>query len=116
MANLTQKTAKRERRHHRIRAKVVGTEERPRLAVYRSNTSIYVQLINDEVGKTIASADSRTVAGTGSREKARAVGTEVASRARALGVTKVVFDRGGFLYTGMVKELADGARAGGLEF
>jgi large subunit ribosomal protein L18 len=117
MATATnKKTEKRERRHHRIRAKVSGTATRPRLAVYRSNKFIYAQLIDDGAGKTLAAADSRTVQGTGSREKARAVGTLVAERAKALGVSAAVFDRGGFLYTGMVKELAEGARAGGLQF
>jgi large subunit ribosomal protein L18 len=116
MATLTQKTEKRERRHHRIRAKVVGTALRPRLCVYRSNKFIYAQIINDETATTLAAYDSRTATGTGSREKARVVGTEVAKRAQAAGVTAVVFDRGGFLYTGMVKELADAAREAGLQF
>lgn len=116
MANLTQKTEKRERRHHRIRAKVIGTALRPRLAVYRSNKFIYAQVINDETATTLAAFDSRTAIGQGSREKAHAVGTEVAKRALAVGVSAVVFDRGGFLYTGMVKELADAARTAGLQF
>ncbi len=116
MANRTQKTEKRERRHHRIRAKVVGTAARPRLAVYRSNTFIYAQIINDETGTTLVAQDSRTALGTGSREKARVVGAGIAKKALDLGVTAVVFDRGGFLYAGMVKELADGAREAGLQF
>ena len=115
MSKASIKTDKRERRHGRIRAKVVGTAERPRLAVYRSNTTIYAQLIDDAKRVTLAAADSRTVAGN-ARERARAVGTVLAGLAKKAGVTKAVFDRGGFLYTGAVKELAEGARESGLEF
>ena len=116
MSNTTIKQQKRYRRHHRIRAKVVGTPECPRLAVYRSNTALYAQLIDDTTAKTLASADSRSVAGTGVREKARAVGTKIAELAKGAHITKAVFDRGGFLYAGSIKELAEGARAGGLTF
>ena len=116
MDKATVKTQKRERRHHRIRAKVAGTSDCPRLAVYRSNTALYVQLIDDTTGKTIAAADSRKATGAGARERARVVGTTVAEAAKKAGVTKVVFDRGGFLYAGTIKELADSARAAGLIF
>ncbi|MBP9760197.1 MAG: 50S ribosomal protein L18 [Candidatus Pacebacteria bacterium] len=110
------KQEKRVRRHHRIRAKVQGTAECPRLAVYRSNTALYAQLIDDVSAKTIASVDSRKATGTGAREKARFVGTHIAEKAKGIKVTKVVFDRGGFLYAGTIKELADSARTGGLIF
>ena len=117
MTTRTTSTAlKRARRHHRIRAKVAGTAERPRLAVFRSNRALYVQLINDDTQVTVAACDTRSVSGDGAREKARTVGALIAERARAIGVTKAVFDRGGFLYTGTIKELAEAARAGGLAF
>lgn len=116
MAQRTQKTAKRDRRHHRIRAKVSGTALRPRFAVYRSNKFIYAQVINDETATTLVAYDSRKATGASAREKARTVGAEIAKRARAEGVTSVVFDRGGFLYTGMVKDLAEAARNEGLQF
>jgi len=95
---------------------MAGTAECPRLAVYRSNKSIYAQLINDETHTTLAAADSRKAKGATPREKARAVGILIAEAAKKAGVTKVVFDRGGFLYTGAVKELAEGARESGLTF
>ena len=114
MATVNQKTAQRTRRHRRIRAKVVGTAARPRLAIYRSNRFVYAQVIDDEAGTTLVAGDSRTAPGNGSREKARAVGRMLAEKALALKVTAVVFDRGGFLYTGVIKELAEGAREGGL--
>lgn len=110
------KTDKRYRRHFRIRAKVKGTAERPRLAVYRSNRFVYAQLINDESGTTLAASDTRTMKGSGARERARAVGKDIAEKASKLGVSKVVFDRGGFFYTGVIKDLADSAREAGLTF
>ena len=116
MDTSTHKRKQHARRHNRIRAKVSGTAERPRLAVYRSNNIMYAQLINDETGATMLAADSRKAKGTTPREKARAVGTLIAEAAKKAGMTKVVFDRGGFLYTGAVKELAEGAREGGLIF
>jgi large subunit ribosomal protein L18 len=116
MDKTTYKTGLRARRHNRIRAKVSGTAERPRLAVYRSNRFVYAQLINDEKGVTIVAADSRTAKGATPRERARAVGTLIAEAAKKEGISAVIFDRGGFLYTGTVKELADGAREGGLTF
>lgn len=113
------KTQKRDRRHARIRAKVLGTVERPRLSVFRSNKFIYAQIINDETGKTLASAsDSSTkkVKEGGKVGAALIVGAEIAKKAKELNITKVVFDRGGYLYTGRVKAVSDGAREGGLSF
>lgn len=110
------KNEKRTSRHARIRAKVVGTSERPRLAVFRSNRFVYVQLINDETSTTIAAADTRTEKGDTPRARAEAVGVAIATKAKALGVTKVVFDRGGFRYQGTIAALADAARGAGLEF
>ena len=117
----SQRHAGRLRRHRRVRKKITGTAERPRLAVYRSNKHITVQLINDLDGHTVASAstvepDQRKL-GTGSNvDAAKRIGTLVAERAKAAGVTKVVYDRGGFLYHGRVAEAADAAREAGLEF
>ena len=106
----------REKRHNRLRHKVAGTATRPRLAVYRSNAAIYAQLIDDEAGKTIASADSRTEKKGTLSEKATVVGTTIAKKATDAKITEVVFDRGGFQYAGTVAALADAARAGGLKF
>jgi large subunit ribosomal protein L18 len=105
-------------RHRRVRAKVSGTAERPRLAVYRSNRGIFAQLIDDVAGHTIASASSLDgkVRGTKRSEAPAAVGRLVAERARDAGIARVVFDRGGYLYHGRVKALADAARESGLEF
>ena len=110
----------RERRHRRVRKKVSGTAERPRLAVFRSNKHIYAQVIDDVAGRTLASAatdDASLKDGNGSNiDAATKVGTLVAERAKAAGVDKVVFDRGGFGYHGRVAALADAAREAGLEF
>lgn len=115
--NKTQaKNAKRESRHRRIRAKAVGTETKPRLAVFKSNQFIYAQLIDDVAGKTLAAADSRKVTGDTPVARAAAVGTEIAKQAKAAKIETVVFDRGGFKYQGAVAALADGAREGGLAF
>ncbi len=103
------------RRHRRIRAKVIGTATRPRLSVFRSNRSIFAQLIDDEKAVTIAAASSARQNGT-SAEKAKAVGMSIAEKAQAKGVKTAVFDRGGYLYAGAIKALADGARGGGLVF
>ncbi len=116
MSNTNRKKEKRIRRHRRIRSTVVGTAQLPRLAVYRSNRFVYAQIIDDENGKTLTSTDSRKVDGKTMMEKARAVGVEVAKNATKLGIEKVVFDRGGFVFMGSIKELADGAREGGLKF
>jgi large subunit ribosomal protein L18 len=106
------------RRHRRVRSKVVGTAERPRLAVYRSNRGISAQVIDDAAGRTIAAASSqdRSLAKAKRAETPAAVGKLVAERAKDAGVATVVFDRGGYLYHGRVKALADAARQNGLEF
>lgn len=110
----------RARRHYRVRKKVAGTAERPRLAVFRSNKHISAQLIDDEEGRTLAAASTVEAAlrssATGNKAAAAAVGRLVAERAKAAGVSRVVFDRGGFRYHGRVAAVADAAREGGLEF
>lgn len=113
------KEGRRQRIHYRIRKKVGGTAERPRLSVYRSNRAIYCQLIDDVAGRTIAAASTKDkeVPNTGNKsEQSGAVGKLLADRAKAAGIENVVFDRGGYLYHGRVKALADGAREGGLKF
>ena len=112
--------AARHRRHVRIRKRLSGTTARPRLCVFRSLNQIYVQVIDDTTGRTVAAASSldpgaRSASGSKS-ERARAVGLAIAERARAAGVSQVVFDRGGYMYHGRVKALADAAREAGLEF
>jgi large subunit ribosomal protein L18 len=104
------------RRHVRVRRKIVGTAERPRLAVYRSNRHIYVQLIDDDAARTLASASDREVkaGGDGKTDVAKAVGELIAERAKATGVERAVFDRGGRLFHGRVAALAEGAREKGL--
>jgi large subunit ribosomal protein L18 len=105
------------RRHRRVRKKVVGTPDRPRLAVYRSNRHVYAQVIDDSAGRTLAAASSNPGANGGDpTERAKAVGKDLAEKAKAAGVTQVSFDRGGFRYHGRIKAVADGAREGGLEF
>jgi large subunit ribosomal protein L18 len=106
------------RRHRRVRSKVVGTAERPRLAVYRSNRGIAAQVIDDAAGRTIAAASSqdKSLAKTKRAESPAAVGKLVAERAKDAGIATVVFDRGGYLFHGRVKALADAARQNGLEF
>ena len=116
----TNKHALRQRRHFRVRKNVAGTPDRPRLAVFRSNKHIVAQVIDDISGRTIAAAstvekDLRQGPG-GTKDAAATVGRLVAERAKAAGVGKVVFDRGGFLYHGRIAALADAARAAGLEF
>lgn len=103
------------RRQRRIRAKVSGTATRPRLSVFRSNRAISAQLIDDEKAVTVASASSAKISGS-SAEKAKAVGKNIADQAKAKQIGTVVFDRGGYLYAGAIKALADGAREGGLKF
>lgn len=110
----------RQKIRYRIRKKVVGSAQRPRLSVFRSNSDIYVQLIDDASGVTLAAASSRdkdikAQKGTKS-EKSKLVGAALATKATALGVTACVFDRGGYLYHGRVKSVADGAREAGLQF
>ncbi len=114
------KLIKRQKIRYRIRKKVFGTATKPRLSVFRSNTDIYVQLIDDTSGVTIAAASSREkdiAAQTAPKvEKSKLVGAAVARKATELGITTCVFDRGGNLYHGRVKAVADGAREGGLQF
>ena len=115
-----QKQEARSRRHYRVRKKVEGSSDRPRLAVFRSNKHISVQVIDDLTGRTLAAASTveKDLRGgaTGNKDAATAIGKLVAERAKAAGVTRVVFDRGGFLYHGRVAAVADAAREAGLEF
>jgi large subunit ribosomal protein L18 len=110
------------RRHTRVREKISGTPDRPRLNIYRSLVEIYVQVIDDMAGNTLTSASSidqelrAKMNGLNKTEQAKLVGKAVAERAKAKGILKVVFDRGGYRYVGRVKALADAAREGGLEF
>jgi large subunit ribosomal protein L18 len=118
VSTLTKREA-RERRHRRIRGKVAGTAERPRLAVFRSNRGVFAQLIDDENGRTLAAASWLGLGKKVERsksEQAAEVGKALAKAAKAAGVETCVFDRGGYLYHGRVKALADGAREGGLRF
>jgi large subunit ribosomal protein L18 len=110
------KLQKRIRRHAKIRSQISGTATTPRLSFYKSNKSISVQIIDDTAGKTLVSAHSREVKGKSMMEKSVLVGESIASKAKAAKITKVIFDRGGFIYTGNVKALADAARKGGLQF
>ena len=119
MVSKKDKNAQRLKRHARVRAKISGTTERPRLAVYRSNANIYAQIIDDIKGVTLCSASSveKDFDGIGSnKEAAKKVGVKIAEKALAAGITEVVFDRGGYIYHGRVSELAAGAREGGLKF
>ena len=110
------KQQKRQTRHRRVRAKVVGTEARPRLSIYKSNTRLNAQLIDDMKGLVIAHASSAEEKGATPRERAEKAATTLAKRAKEKGVQTVVFDRGGFQYLGTVKAFADAARAAGLQF
>lgn len=122
MIQKADRNQKRKKRHLRVRKKIVGTAESPRLNVFRSGKNIYAQLINDENGTTLVSASTlepefrKTGKSGGTVEAAEIVGEIVAKKAVAKGYKKVVFDRGGYLYHGRVKALADGARKGGLDF
>jgi len=119
MSTKTKKES-RSRRRSRIRKKVIGTQEKPRLSVFRSLNHIYVQAIDDSSGKTLFAASSSEVKGkskgTGNRDAAKAVGELIASKCKDKGIESVVFDRGGYLYHGRVKALAEAARAAGLKF
>ena len=109
----------RRRRHIRVRRKISGTAERPRLCIYRSNSNIYVQIIDDVAGKTLVQAstlDKEIKTKYANKEAAKEVGTLIAKRAADNKITEVVFDRGGYIYHGVVKELAEAARQGGLKF
>ena len=119
MVNRVDSNKKRLQRHKRVRGKITGTAERPRLCVFRSSENIYVQIIDDTVGKTLVSASSvepEFGKEGGNKAAAKKVGELAAKRALEKGITNVVFDRGGYLYHGRVKELADGAREAGLNF
>jgi large subunit ribosomal protein L18 len=113
----TIKNLRRTRIKRAIRAKIAGTAERPRLTVYRSNSALYAQLVDDLAGKTIMSATSYTKDKVNNNmEAAKKVGLAIAAKAKAAGIEKVVFDRNGYLYHGRIKSLAEGAREGGLQF
>ena len=122
MGKIKSRSEARQRRHSRVRKHISGTPERPRLNVFRSLTAIYAQVIDDEAGNTLVSAStndrelSTDLDGKTKTEQAHLVGKTLAERATAKGINKVVFDRGGYRYIGLVKALANGAREGGLEF
>ena len=113
----------RQKRHYKLRRNLAGTAERPRLSVFKSNKHIYAQIIDDDAGHTLTSASTMTVAfkdakldSSSNLEAAKVVGTEIAKKAKELGIETIVFDRGGYLYHGKVKALADAAREAGLQF
>ena len=119
MITKTNRKMERARRHTRVRRKISGTAERPRLCVYRSNTNLYVQVIDDVAGKTLVSAstlDKEVKTKYANKEAAKEVGALIAKRALEKNIKDVVFDRGGYIYHGVVKELAEAARNGGLNF
>lgn len=119
MVKKTDRKMERARRHLRVRRKISGTAERPRLCVYRSNTNLYVQVIDDVAGNTLVAAstlDKEVKTKHANKEAAKELGTLIAKKAQAKNIKTVVFDRGGYIYHGVVKELADAAREGGLEF
>lgn len=108
--------AKRKRLHKKIRTRVAGTESRPRLSVFRSNKFIYAQIIDDTTGKTIVAVNDMKTAEGNKVDRARSMGEQLAALAQKSGITSVVFDRGGFRYTGRIAALAEGARNKGLQF
>lgn len=112
----SRKEQRRTKIKYRVRNKISGTAERPRLTVFRSNKQIYVQIINDQTATTLVSANSLGLETMPKKEQAAKVGEAIAEKAIAAGITTVVFDRNGYLYHGRVKEVADGARKGGLKF
>lgn len=119
MITKTNRKMERARRHARVRRKISGTAERPRLCVYRSNTNLYVQVIDDVAGTTLVSAstlDKEVKTKYANKEAAKEVGALIAKRALEKNIKDVVFDRGGYIYHGVIKELADAARNGGLNF
>ena len=119
MITKTNRKMERARRHARVRRKISGTAERPRLCVYSSNTNLYVQVIDDVAGKTLVSAstlDKEVKTKYANKEAAKEVGALIAKRALEKNIKDVVFDRGGYIYHGVVKELAEAARNGGLNF
>ncbi|MBR5039518.1 MAG: 50S ribosomal protein L18 [Clostridiales bacterium] len=122
MINKIDKNAIRRRKHVRVRNKIAGTSSRPRLCVFRSNTNIYAQIIDDEAGKTLVSASSldkevkASIENGSNKEGAAAVGKKIAERALAANINEVVFDRGGYIFHGRVAALAEAAREAGLKF
>ena len=119
MVKKTDRKMERRRRHIRVRRKISGTAERPSLCVYRSNNNLYVQIIDDVAGNTLVQAstlDKEIKTKHSNKEAAKEVGTLIAKRATEKKITEVVFDRGGYIYHGVVKELAEAAREGGLKF
>ena len=119
MVKKTDRKMERERRHLRVRRKVSGTAERPRLCIFRSNSNIYVQIIDDIAGNTLVSAstlDKEVKTKHANKEAAKELGALIAKKAKAKNIETVVFDRGGYIYHGVVKELAEAAREGGLKF
>ena len=113
---MTTKIERRTKIKNRVRNKVSGVAERPRMSVFRSNKQIYVQIINDQTGRTLAAASSLGLEAMPKKEQAAKVGEMIAKKAQEAGITTVVFDRNGYLYHGRVKEVADAARNGGLKF
>lgn len=116
MKNTSIKSLKRVRRHTRIRSKISGTMERPRLSIFKSNTAIYAQLIDDVSAKTLMQSSTREIKKGTLGERALEAGKSLATKAKEKGISKVVFDRGGFAYAGVIMKLAEGAREGGLVF
>ena len=119
MVSKTNRKLERTRRHKRVRTKVSGTAERPRLCVYRSNTNLYVQIVDDVAGNTLVAAstlDKEVKTKHANKEAAKELGTLIAKKAADKKIETVVFDRGGYIYHGVVKELAEAAREGGLKF
>ena len=119
MVSKTNRKFERNRRHKRVRTKISGTAERPRLCVYRSNTNIYVQIIDDVAGNTLVAAstlDKQIKEKHANKIAAKEVGTLIAKRAAEKNIKDVVFDRGGYIYHGVIKEVAEAAREGGLKF
>jgi len=117
MKNTAAKQLSRERRHNRIRAKVMGTPARPRLAIYKSNRYMHAQIIDDSKGATLVSGSTQTLKkGTTKMNGAKELGADLAKKAQAAGISEVVFDRGGFRYTGRVAAIAQAAREAGLKF
>ena len=117
MKSTAVKQLSRTRRHNRIRAKVAGTSTRPRLAIYKSNRYLHAQIIDDSKGTTLVSGSTQVLAKEAKKmDAAKMLGVELAKRAKAAGITEVVFDRGGFRYTGRVAAVAEAAREGGLTF
>ena len=114
----TERDEARQKRHRRLRTRIAGTADRPRLAVYRSLTQIYAQVIDDRTGRTLAASSSleRKDSKAKKSDAAKAVGASIATKAKAAGIEEVIFDRGGYRYHGRVKALADAARSNGLRF